>query len=175
VSYNFKLAKARTERPSKCVHMHRSEIAVSERSRLYFNDLPRNGRTIVWFMSHKKGASSFIASFAFGFSLRGSLKCKSSRCQSPVHRAAVQRILRRLDGTRISLGLIHRWRERLSVCKTDEFCSTGIFLAATRMASRDGLGQYDLQDPAVTKDQVRLSARSKTSMNNAWEEMPYSS
>jgi hypothetical protein len=29
------------------------------------------------------------------------------------------------------------------------------------MASRDGLGQYDLQDPAVTKDQVRLSACSK--------------
>ena len=162
MSYNFKLAKARTERPSKCVHMRRSEIAVSERSRLYFNDLPRNGRTIVWFMSHKKGASSFIASFAFGFSRRGSLKSKClplsiSRPQgSRPEDFATPRWNSHIAWVDPSI-----WRERLSVCKTDEFRSTGIFLAATRMASCDGLGQYDLQDPAVTKDQVRFSARSK--------------
>jgi len=38
----------------------------------------------------------------------------------------------------------------------------GIFLAATRMASCDGLRQHDLQDPAVTKDQVRLSVHFKS-------------
>lgn len=79
-SYELKLAMVRTERPSKCVHMHRSEIAASERSRLYSNDLPRNGRTIVRFTSHKKRASSFTASFAFDFSLPGSLRLK---CLSP--------------------------------------------------------------------------------------------
>ena len=161
-SYNFKLAKARTERPSKCVHMHRSEIAVSERSRLYFNDLPRNGRTIVWFMSHKKGASSLIASFAFGFSLRGSLKskCLSLSISRPQGSRPEDFATPRWN-SHIAWVDPSIWRERLSVCKTDEFCSTGIFLAAIRMASRDGLGQYDLQDPAVTKDQVRLSACSK--------------
>jgi hypothetical protein len=137
--------------------MHRSDFAVSERSRLYFDDSPRNGRTIVRFMSHKKVASSFTASFAFDFSLRGSLKPK--RLSLSISRPQGSR-LKDFATPRCNSHIAwvdpSTWREHLSVCKAIVLCQTGIFLAATRVASRDGCGQYDLQDPTVTKDQVRL-------------------
>jgi hypothetical protein len=125
-SYELELAIARTERPSKCVHMHRSDIAASERSRLYFNDLPRNGRTIVRFMNHKKEQAHLRPRLPLSL-VSGDLRGPNAfRCQPPVHMAAVQRILRRLDITCISLWLIHRpGKERLSVGKADVFCMTG--------------------------------------------------
>jgi hypothetical protein len=219
-SYDLELAIARTERPSKCVHMHRSDNAASERSRLYFNDLPRNGRTIVRFMNHKKGHAHLRPRLSLvSGDLRGP---NASRCQSPPHGSRSKDFATPRYNLHIAMVDPSTWKERLSVGKADVFCMTGcsfrtrlffgrrifylyrrsplnytvgtaayihlklggilsqsripnhrlhvhrigpfresygggIFLAATRMASRDGLRQYDLQDPAVTKDLVRLS------------------